>query len=289
MSENKGYTSVELPATTPGIGYSLKHRNAVSMLIDYYCKRAVGKRDGNGVEFTKEDYEIMHNRGLCHDMDKILAGLSYPQITADYYHRMFNGHHIEGFIEEKCKYDWIEMIFDWESAAYTKPDKGKSAYEVATSFNADLYPMVEPYLKLFGFMGEQHIVKEIKDKVSGPVYESDLVDAFVNYIHTTHLHLLEYVARIDDVGYMRIFNKPTPFRHKSTQKPGGTYHQRPNAYVQQEGHGFALKHEMIKGVIDAQIYDMDKICKIKVKDIPQLNAQGKQVYDELKKHHGGTR
>lgn len=45
----------------------------------------------------------MVNRGKCHDMDKLLCSLSYPQLTADYFHRMFNGHHEESMIELQDK------------------------------------------------------------------------------------------------------------------------------------------------------------------------------------------
>ena len=46
--------------------------------IDYHCKRVIGKVDGYGNVFTKEDYITMHNRGICHDMDKVCNGLSLP-------------------------------------------------------------------------------------------------------------------------------------------------------------------------------------------------------------------
>ena len=140
---SSSYSSVELPTSVPGIGYTIKHRNAVEQLIKYYCKKAVGKRDGNGVVFTQKDYQAMINRGKCHDVDKLLCSIAYPQLTADYLHRMFQGHHEESMIEPdmKNKYDWMEMIFDMESAKYTKPDKqGGGAYDFASKYNAPPLP-----------------------------------------------------------------------------------------------------------------------------------------------------
>lgn len=282
--ENRPYETVEIPANVPGVGYTLKHRKAVAMLIDYHCTKAVGKTDGNGVLFTSNDLSIMKNRAKCHDMDKVLTSLSYPQLTADYFHRMFNGHHPEGVIEinQKSKYDWIEMIFDWESSAYTKPDKGMSAYEFATTRQQHLLPYVMPYLQLFGFTeieANRVLIQDIVKEARKPVYETDLIDAILCYIHTTHIHLLEYISRIDDVGYMQTFNAPAPFRHPSTQAPNGTLHQRPNAYV---SHSNSLaRREFVQGTLEAQIYDLDKICKIPVSEIPSLNARGRMAMEQM--------
>ena len=269
---NEAYKTVEIPANTPGIGYSLKHRKAVMGLIDYYCKKVIGKRDGKDDIFTQRDYQIMHNRGICHDMDKVLGGLSYPQLTADYMHRMMNGHHIEGFVEVgyKSKYDWIEMIFDWESAVYTKPDKGMSAYEFATTRCPDILEYVKPYLQLFGFTSkERTIIESIRVEAMKPVYETDLVDAIVQYMHTTHIHLLDCVSRIDDRGYTKVFRQPAPYRHQSTFKARGTVHRRPNAYT--KAHPHSLNLEMVNGTIEAQMFDMDGLCQLKVSELKSLN------------------
>lgn len=283
-----GYSTIELPSDVPGIGYTLRHRIAVELLIDYHCKRVIGKADGYGNIFTKEDYITMHNRGICHDMDKVCNGLSYPQLTVDYFHRLFNGHHIDGVLTEKSKYDWIEMIMDWESAAYTKPDKGKNAYGVVTSFNKDLFNYVVPYLKLFDFYSDQvKLIESVKNKIPNKVYECDLIDAILKYIHTTHIHVLSYVSRLDDIGYMRTFNKATPFRHKQTQKPNGVYFNRPNNYV--ASHKFSNDREMIHGTLEAQIFDMDKICRIPATRCNDINRILKNDYGQMLKTPGGTR
>lgn len=285
---SSAYTTVELPSDIPGIGYTLRHRMAVELLIQYHCKRVIGKVDGLGNTFTKEDYIIMYNRGICHDMDKICCGLCYPQLTVDYFHRLFNGHHIDGLIEQKSKYDWIEMIMDWESAAYTKPDKGKNAYGVATSFNKDIYHYVEPYLVLFNFNKEEvKLIESIKDRIPNKVYESDMIEAIIKYIHTTHIPVLNYVSRLDDIGFMRTFNKPTPFRHKQTQNPKGVYFQRPNGYV--ASHKFSMDREMIRGSLQAQIFDMDKICRIPTSMCKEINNKLKSMYEIMIKTSGGTR
>jgi hypothetical protein len=271
------FNSVVLPDTLPGVGYSLKHKLAVEALIKYYCKRAIGKTDGNGQVFTEEDYQIMLNRGTCHDMDKILMMLSYPQLTADYYHRMYNGHHVEGFVHDNsCKYDWIEMIFDWESARYTKPDKGKCAYEVATTFNSHLFEFVKPYLQLFGFTSISNTcIKSIKDAVNKTLTEEDLTDSFLRYIHCTHLHRLEGVSRIDQKAYYQFYGRPCPLR-KSIM-----YCSRPTSYTSQSRSLTA--RELIQGGIEVNAFDMDTLCTIKVDEIPKIEKVVKKKIDELGK------
>lgn len=189
---NIGYTSIRLPDTVPGIGYTLKHHHCVKALIEFYCKKAIGKIYANGIVFTNEDYKVMVNRGKCHDMDKIVCSLAYPQLMADYFHRMFNGHHEESMIEpnQKSKYDWMEMIFDMESAKYTKRDKqGGGAYAFASQYKTYLMPYLQPYFELFGLNRQDTgIVQKIKTSVNRPYYESDLIEEIIEYIHTTRLH-----------------------------------------------------------------------------------------------------
>ncbi len=278
-----GYTTVELPSSVPGIGYTLKHRNAVEQLITFYCKKAINKQDGNGVIFTTQDYIVMLNRGKCHDMDKVLCSLSYPQLTADYFHRMFNGHHAESMIEpeQKSKYDWMEMIFDMESAKYTKPDKqGGGAFAFASKYRQELMPYLMPYFILFDLAKEDTgIIASIKEDVNRKYYEKDLTEAFLNYIHTTRLHLLDGVSRIDDKGYMAMYGNVVPLRHKSTQNPSGIIHQRPNKVAQLSRSVTA--REMVHGTFEAQIFDMDSICLLTAEQVKGINKQALNVVQQM--------
>lgn len=280
---SQGYTSIELPSSVPGIGYTLKHRNAVEELIKYFCKKAIGKVDGNGVVFSQQDYVIMCNRAKCHDMDKLVCSLAYPQLTADYFHRMFNGHHEESMIEpnQKSKYDWIEMLFDMESAKYTKPDKqGGGAFAFVSMYKQYILQYMMPYFILFGLNKQDTgFVDSIKSSVNRKYYEIDLVNAIVEYMHTTHLHLLDGVARLDDVGYMAKFNSPTPFRHQSTQRPNGTIHQRPAPICQMSNS--VMKREMVHGTFEAQIFDMDRICLISASNLKNINNQALSAVKQM--------
>lgn len=280
---NKGYISVELPSSVPGIGYTLKHRNAVEELIKYYCKKAIGKQDGNGEVFTKQDYVIMCNRAKCHDMDKLVCSLAYPQLTADYFHRMFNGHHEESMIEpnQKSKYDWMEMIFDMESAKYTKVDKqGGGAYAFASQYKTHIMNYLMPYFILFDLAKpDTGIIESIKSSVNQKYYEVDLVNSIVEYMHTTHIHLLDGVSRLDDSGYMSKFNSPTPYRHPSTQRPNGTIHSRPNSMCQMSSS--IMSRELVHGNFEAQLFDMDSICMIPASSVKAINQKALSCLKEM--------
>lgn len=278
-----GYTSIRLPDTVPGIGYTLKHRACVQKLIEYYCKKAVGKQSPDGVVFTKQDYQVMINRGKCHDMDKIVCSLAYPQLTADYFHRMFNGHHEESMIEpaQKSKYDWMEMIFDMESAKYTKKDKqGGGAFAFASQYKGYLMGYLLPYFRLFNLdKQDSGIIQSIKTEVNKPYYECDLIEAVLDYIHTTHIHLMDGVSRIDDKGYMAMFNSPTPYRHPSTQRLGGVDHVRPNSIANMSKS--ISRREMVRGSFEASLFDMDSICKIPVSQIQDINAKCLNIVKQM--------
>ncbi|MBE5901526.1 MAG: hypothetical protein E7280_06425 [Lachnospiraceae bacterium] len=277
------YEDTPLPVSVPGIGYTLKHRLAVEKLIIYYCGQAVGREDGNGEIFTKEDLDVMRRRGRCHDMDKILTSMCYPQLTADYLHRLFATHHEEGLLspEQRSKYDWMEMIFDMESAKYTKPDKwGGGAYAFAKKRKQNIMPWLMPYFSLFGLDKEDSgLVPHIKESLERDYYEADLLKAVEEYLHTTRLHFLNGVARLDDKGFWEVFDKPVPFRHPATDQKGGTLFHRPSELVE-ASENFSHR-EMMHGEYEAQLFDMDALCGLSEKQLQEENEKALDYLDVL--------
>lgn len=275
-------SSVRLDDTLPGIGYTLKHRRAVALLTDYHCKKAIGKKDAYGQVFTKDDYVIMHNRALCHDMDKILCGLCYPQLTVDYFHRLFNGHHIENIMNSMSKYDIIEAIMDVDSARYTKPDKGMSPFEVfhpQKGFKGFMWPFVAPYLKLFGMTTADRTVNPtIFEQCKQPVYETELINAIIKFTHATNIHRMPAVARIDDEAALKVGILP-PYRHM-LHCSTGIPKQLPNQKMIELG-GWDLRRNLIKGTLSAQVFDMDAICKIPAGSVDAINRRAKELYTDL--------
>ena len=278
-------SSIKIPSTVPGIGYTLKHHMAVKLLINYHCEKLMGKKLPDGSIFTKKDFSIMKNRAACHDMDKIVCGLAYPQMMVDYFHRMFNGHHEENIMGSMSKYDILEMIMDVESARYTKPDKGLTPWEAfsATGFKNYLGNIVIPYLHVLGFdRNDKSCIPEIKKLCSREVYEADLVKEIVAYMHTTKIHRLEGVARLDDEAYIIANKQIAPFRHKLESKDlsKGTAVQLPTEFMKKAGR-WQLNHNLIDGVFHPQVYDYDSLCMIKVADIPKINKEFLSEYFRL--------
>lgn len=281
MSE--AYTSVELNCSVPGIGYTLKHRWVVKHLILYFCKNVIGKPNGNGEIFTETDYKVMQGRAKMHDMDKVLMSFIYPQLTADYFHRLLQGHHQESVIEpaSKTKYDWIEYIMDCESAKYTKPDKaGGGAFLFLKTYRESAMPYLMPWFQLFGLdKDDSGYVDSIRDNIPAKIYEKDLVDNIIEYIHTTRIHRLDGLARIDDKGFMEMYGKVVPFRHPSVQSPQGLIHTRPNQACTESRS--VMKREMINGTIEASLFDFDALNLLEADKLESLNKKALEACAEL--------
>ena len=95
------------------IEYTYLHRKVVMYLANKYIKK---------------DKEKILKQIQYHDMDKLFMYLFYDKKDVSAMHRKLSLHH-ENEIE-KNYIDYIEMILDWESARYTKPDKPLNAYEI---------------------------------------------------------------------------------------------------------------------------------------------------------------
>ena len=115
------------------IKYTYKHRKIVLFLANKYVKN------------KKE--EII-NQVKKHDMDKMFLYLFYNKKDASNIHRSFTLHHENEL--PKNYVDYVEMVVDWESARYTKPDKPLNAYDTLYKYYPDMEENVLPILKEFG-------------------------------------------------------------------------------------------------------------------------------------------
>ena len=116
------------------IPYTLKHKKAMLMLE----KKFLG-----------------HNslRILLHDSDKILLYIFFPFLTLHAnktIHRKLNKHH--HYDEIYLLNDKIirEIVLDWESAHYTKPDKPETARDFCLKNKPGCFPYVRKYLDAWG-------------------------------------------------------------------------------------------------------------------------------------------
>lgn len=114
------------------IEYTYKHRKVVMLLAKKYFK---------------ENRELLEQIKY-HDLDKLYMYLFYDKKTASKIHREQTKHHTNDL--EKSYFDYIEMVLDWESARYTKPDKPLNAYDTLYSYYPEMIDIILPILKEMG-------------------------------------------------------------------------------------------------------------------------------------------
>lgn len=114
------------------IKYTYKHRKIVMLLADKYFS----------------DNDELRERIKYHDLDKLFMYLFYEKSYVSHIHRELVSHHENDI--EKSKLDYIEMVLDWESARYTKPDKPLNAYDTLCNFYPNMMDEILPILKNIG-------------------------------------------------------------------------------------------------------------------------------------------
>lgn len=134
------------------IEYTYKHRKIVMLLARKYFK---------------ENKEVLE-QVKYHDLDKLFMYLFYDKKTVSKIHRNLCSHHDNDL--EKSYLDYVEMVLDWESARYTKPDKPLNAYETLYNFYPNMIEVILPILKEIGI-----------DKPNMPM-EEDIIE-YVNSLN----------------------------------------------------------------------------------------------------------
>lgn len=114
------------------IEYTYKHRKIVIYLANKYYK----------------DNKELLDKVKLHDLDKLFMYLFYEKEDASNIHRDLMSHHQNKIIKDKL--DYMEMVLDWESARYTKPDKPLNAYDTLYRFYPGLEEHILPILKELG-------------------------------------------------------------------------------------------------------------------------------------------
>lgn len=114
------------------IEYTYKHRKIVNFLAKKYF--------GDNIELLEKLKQ--------HDMDKLFTYLFYGKKDVTNVHRTLIPHHQNEI--EKTYLDYVEMVLDWESARYTKPDKPLNAYDTLYKFYPELEVHILPILKEIG-------------------------------------------------------------------------------------------------------------------------------------------
>ena len=119
-------------------------------------------------------------------MDKVILNCLCDSSLSSKIHNNFSLHH-KTDNKQLSKYDYIEMIIDWECARYTKPDKPRNSCLTLYTFYNDLQEQILPLLKELDLLGienkdNQNVIKEVNDfVVSDKIIEEQIKDYILDY------------------------------------------------------------------------------------------------------------
>lgn len=152
------------------IRYTMMHRRAIRAIIEVYV--------------LDSDKEEMMKRYFNHDMDKVVMNLlnvSFNDIKR--IHRENNQHHcIVG--KKYDRYDYMEMIIDWESSRYTKSDKPYNAKNTLIKYYSDIYGDVMPILREMGLDNDSDILDErVRRLIDYEIKDEDILHEIEEYIN----------------------------------------------------------------------------------------------------------
>lgn len=130
---------------------------------------------------------VMLDRVKNHDMDKMTAYLFWDVLPCHKIHRDSMPHHAKSIECERVLYDYIEMVFDWESARYSKPDKPLNAYDTLYKYYPTMEEYILPILKEFG-IAEPNLpfdeeILDFANQVKVNITEEDIKNEVIEYIH----------------------------------------------------------------------------------------------------------
>lgn len=149
------------------IEYTYKHRKIVIYLAKKYFKK------------NKD----LLKRVELHDLDKLFMYLFYEKESASDIHRDMISHHQNSI--PKTELDYMEMVLDWESARYTKPDKPLNAYDTLIKYYPDMEDNILPILKSIGIdksgLPMEEDVWEYTQSIS-EVTLDDIKKEFITYV-----------------------------------------------------------------------------------------------------------
>lgn len=117
----------------------------------FTCYRQIGrtmKHKGAMLKLEKQFTGKISFRILIHDMDKVAMCALFPFLGTKrihILHRKFMPHH--QFNKENLSETTIkEMVLDWESARYTKPNKQETARQYCLRVKPHMFDKMNPYL-----------------------------------------------------------------------------------------------------------------------------------------------
>lgn len=103
-----------------------------------------------------------------HDIDKLIIYLFRDKQETQKIHRLLNRHHNRN---ETDKEILVEMLLDWESARFTKPDKPLNAYDTMKKYYPDMETKMLPIIEELGLnhstdMSESITMEEFMERAN---------------------------------------------------------------------------------------------------------------------------
>lgn len=103
-----------------------------------------------------------------HDIDKMIIYLFRDKKDTQQIHRVLNRHHNRN---ETDKEVLVEMLLDWESARFTKPDKPLNAYDTMKKYYPDMETKMLPIMEELGLnhstdMSESITMEEFMERAN---------------------------------------------------------------------------------------------------------------------------
>ncbi len=152
------------------IYYTIMHRRALKAISKVYC--------------PKEYQDEIDKRLIYHDMDKVIMNLiDIPYEEVKKIHRLNSRHH---YIPNTTytKADYLEMIFDWESARYTKDDKPANAYNTLIKYYEPLIKEIKPILEEIHLDTEDDTKnEEVTKLIDYNLTDEDIKKEITNYLN----------------------------------------------------------------------------------------------------------
>lgn len=96
-----------------------------------------------------------------HDLDKFLTYWFYTDEEVQNYHWQHSEHHNTESTDEAVL---TEMMLDWESAPYTKPDKPLNAYDTLYRWYPQMVDRMKPLLERYGLAVHQENPQAVSEE-----------------------------------------------------------------------------------------------------------------------------
>lgn len=142
----------------------IRESNNLNLLKYTYLHRREVYRLGNELRVKESLLDSL----WMHDIDKLIVYLFRDKQETQNIHRLLNRHHNRN---ETDKEVLVEMLLDWESARFTKPDKPLNAYDTMKKYYPDMETKMLPIMEELGLnhstdMSESITMEEFMERAN---------------------------------------------------------------------------------------------------------------------------